>query len=66
MLRIQHVSALLGVHPDTVRNYERRGLVPRAKRSPINGYRYWTDEDAEVIRRFARQDCTTATLGRAQ
>ena len=51
MLTTGKIAAVLGVHPDTVRNYERRGLIPRAKRSPVNGYRVWNPEDLDHIRR---------------
>ena len=50
MLTTGKVAAALGVHPDTIRNYEKRGLIPAARRSPINGYRVWTPEDLQVIR----------------
>jgi DNA-binding transcriptional MerR regulator len=50
MLTIGKIAAVLGVHPDTVRNYERRGIIPRARRSPINGYRIWEPEDLDRMR----------------
>ena len=50
MLTTGKIAAALGVHPDTVRNYEKRGLIPPAKRSPINGYRIWEPEDLDRIR----------------
>ncbi len=50
MLTIGKIAAVLGVHPDTVRNYEKRGIIPRARRSPINGYRIWEPKDLDRIR----------------
>ena len=49
MITVGKVAALLGVHPDTVRNYERRGIIPPAKRSPINGYRIWDKKEIPQI-----------------
>jgi excisionase family DNA binding protein len=37
-LSIKDASQRLGVHPDTLRRWVRRGKVP-CKRHPINGYR---------------------------
>lgn len=50
MLTIGKLAALLGLHPDTIRKYERHGLIPAANRSPLNGYRVWAEEDVETIR----------------
>jgi DNA-binding transcriptional MerR regulator len=50
MLTIGKIAAVLGVHPDTIRNYEKRGIIPRARRSPINGYRIWEPKDLDRIR----------------
>jgi MerR family regulatory protein len=52
MLTIGRVAAILGVQPDTVRTYEKRGIIPRARRSPINGYRIWEPEDLDRIRQI--------------
>ena len=45
MLTIGKLAAVLGIHPDTIRRYERQGLIPPARRSPMNGYRLWAEED---------------------
>ncbi len=50
MLTTGKIAAALGVHPDTIRNYEKRGIIPAARRSPINGYRMWDSEDLDRIR----------------
>ena len=34
---------------NTIRRYEREGLIPQAKRSPRNGYRFWREEDVALI-----------------
>jgi DNA-binding transcriptional MerR regulator len=51
LLTVGKLGAVLGLHPDTIRRYEREGLIPAARRSPLNGYRFWTEEDIEGIRR---------------
>jgi hypothetical protein len=50
LLTIGKLAALLGLHPDTIRKYERQGIIPVANRSPLNGYRVWSEEDVEAIR----------------
>ena len=50
MLTTGKIAAALGVHPDTIRNYERRGIIPRARRSPVNGYRVWQFEDLDQMK----------------
>src|SRR6185436_9170560 len=51
-LTIGKVAALAGVTPDTIRYYERRGLLARTARTPA-GYRLYADNAVhrlEVIR----------------
>ena len=50
MLTTGKLAATLGLHPDTIRKYEREGLIPRARRSPRNGYRFWPEADVALIR----------------
>ena len=49
MLTIGKLAAVLGLHPDTIRNYERLGFIPLTQRSPLNGYRIWSQQDVEQI-----------------
>ena len=49
MLTTGKLATALGLHPDTIRRYEREGLIPPAKRSPRNGYRFWKEEDVKRI-----------------
>lgn len=51
-IKIGDVARLADVTVDTVRFYERRGLLPPAERRP-SGYRIYTDATVERIR-FAR------------
>jgi DNA-binding transcriptional MerR regulator len=41
-LRVGEIARMTGVSPDTVRYYERRGLLPRVPRDP-NGYRKYAE-----------------------
>jgi DNA-binding transcriptional MerR regulator len=47
-LRVSELADLVGVSPDTVRYYEREGLLPLATRSP-SGYRQFEEEIAERL-----------------
>ena len=52
MLTISRLARSAGVRPDTIRYYEREGLLPVATRTP-SGYRVY-DEDAVRRLRFIR------------
>lgn len=43
---INEFSKKLGFHPSTIRNYQKKGILPN-KRNPINKYRVFTDEDLQ-------------------
>lgn len=43
---------MLGVYRGTVINYEKRGIFPPPRRNPINGYREYTEEDLDNLRRI--------------
>ena len=49
VLHSGELAALAGVSTDTLRHYERKGLLPRAPRSS-NGYRLYRPETLERIR----------------
>ena len=48
-LTVSQLSRIAGVGPDSIRYYERIGLVPRAERSPA-GYRLWTARDVQHLK----------------
>ena len=50
-LRTGEVAKIVGRHPDTIRDYERRGVIPAARRD-IAGWRVYSEEDVETIRRI--------------
>ena len=47
--RTAEVASIIGVHPNTVRLYEKLGLIPKPERKP-NGYRIFTDFHIEQFR----------------
>ena len=55
---ISVAAELAGVHPQTLRIYERKGLVSPARTG--GGSRRYSDEDIELLRRI--QDLTSAGL----
>jgi MerR family transcriptional regulator/heat shock protein HspR len=55
---ISVAAELAGVHPQTLRIYERKGLV--GPRRTVGGSRRYSEDDIERIRRI--QDLTTAGL----
>ncbi|MFQ6026325.1 MAG: MerR family DNA-binding transcriptional regulator [Dehalococcoidia bacterium] len=56
-MTIGKLAAVLGLHPDTIRRYERQGLIPAAHRSPFNGYRLWSAEDVALIQQTIFGEC---------
>jgi len=47
-LRIGNLASRIGVHPETIRYYEHRGLLPRPARTH-GGYRVYTPEHLERV-----------------
>ena len=47
--RTAEVASIIGVHPNTVRLYEKLGLIPKPERKP-NGYRIFTDFHIEQFK----------------
>ncbi len=48
-MNIQEAASQSGMAPDTIRFYERRGVLPRPPRQP-NGYRNYTDDHVRTLR----------------
>jgi DNA-binding transcriptional MerR regulator len=49
---VQDVADILGVYRGTVINYEKKNIFPEPRRNPINGYREYTEEDIENLKRI--------------
>jgi DNA-binding transcriptional MerR regulator len=63
--RIGSVAAEAGVHVQTLRYYERRGLLPRAART-ASGYRDYAPDTAQVVRFIKRAQELGFTLNEVQ
>lgn len=48
---IEEFAKIVGVYKDTVRNYQKRGLLPD-RRNKANNYRIFTDEDVVTMRKL--------------
>lgn len=62
-LNVRETAQLLGVHENTVRNWEARGLL-RAVRLPGSGFRRFSSGDVERLRRDVFEQLAPATEGR--
>ena len=49
---IQEVADILGIYRGTIKNYESKGIFPKARRNPINHYREYTPQDIDILRRI--------------
>ncbi|MFA5115689.1 MAG: MerR family transcriptional regulator [Candidatus Omnitrophota bacterium] len=48
---IHDVAKMTNMHPNTIRNFIRRGRIPEPKRE-WNGFRVFTEEDVARIRKL--------------
>jgi len=51
-MRIGAVARRIGVHPQTLRRWERRGRTPRPCRNQLSGQRYYTEEDVRQLEKL--------------
>jgi DNA-binding transcriptional MerR regulator len=51
LLRINEAARILGISTDWLRDAERRGVIPKARRS-ISGWRVYTQEDIELLKKL--------------
>jgi len=51
----QETADILGVYKRTLFNWEAAGKIPRAKRDPMNNYRYYTKEDIANLKRTTKR-----------
>lgn len=49
---IQKLENILGIKRATYFYWEKTGKVPKAKRTPMGNYRYWTDEDIKKLKKI--------------
>jgi len=48
-LTVSQLARIAGVGPDSIRHYERIGLVPKGERSPA-GYRLWSAREVQYLK----------------
>ncbi len=49
---IQEVANILGIYKGTIKNYEEKGVFPKARRNPINHYREYSPQDIDILKRI--------------
>lgn len=52
MLNISDTAKLVDRHPQTLRDYEKAGIIPPARRDPISGWRVYDRGEISRIRRI--------------
>ncbi|MDP2922285.1 MAG: MerR family transcriptional regulator [Candidatus Omnitrophota bacterium] len=53
--RISEVIRVLGISRKTYYIWENTGKIPKARREPISGYRYWTAEDLRKLKKIVKK-----------
>lgn len=62
LLTVRETARLLGVHENTVRNWQEKGIL-RAARLPASGYRRFDQDEVERIRAEIVAELAPATEG---
>lgn len=50
LITIKKAAEILGVHPDTLRRWDRTGKL-KTRRHPINNYRVYRAQDVEKLKK---------------
>jgi len=51
----QQAADILGIYKRTLFNWEAVGKIPKAKRDPMNNYRYYTKEDIDLLKKITKR-----------
>ena len=51
----KQVAEALAVYKITLFNWEEAGKIPKAKRDPMNNYRYYTKEDIALLKKLTKR-----------
>ena len=54
-LTAQEVANILDIYKRTLFNWEESGKIPKAKRDPMNNYRYYTKEDVVLLKKLTKR-----------
>ncbi len=49
---IEDIEKELRITRRTYYNWEKLGKIPKPKRDPMSGYRYWTEEDLKKLKKI--------------
>jgi DNA-binding transcriptional MerR regulator len=48
------LEKILGIQRRTLFYWEKTGKIPKAKRTPMGNYRYWSKDDVEKLKRLLK------------
>ena len=51
----KRVADILCIYKRTLFNWEEAGKIPKAKRDPMNNYRYYTEEDIKKLKEITKR-----------
>ena len=51
---VSEVAKRLGISPSTIKNWERTGYIPRARRVKLNRVRVYTESQIQTIEEYIR------------
>ncbi len=51
--KVSEVCEILGIAKNTLYNWEKKNKIPRSYRDPMSGWRLYTDEDIEKVRKIS-------------
>ena len=51
---IKDVEKMLGVTRLNIVYWEKKGKIPKARRTPMGNYRYWSKEEVERIKQLLK------------
>ncbi len=51
--RVSDVCKILGIFKNTLYNWEKKGKIPKAHRDPMSGWRLYSEEDIEKIKKIS-------------
>lgn len=51
----KEVAKILGVRRVTLFYWEKTGKIPKAKRTPMGNYRYWSKEEVDKIKELMKE-----------
>lgn len=53
---VSEVARRLGISPSTIKNWERAGYIPKARRVNLNRVRIYTESQIQAIEAFVREN----------